>query len=156
MRVYSLRRKWFTAVCVARWPEGVLEVRHHPTVAKKTVTSQCNEGEAICHFGWWELSRSSPGSDSCNSDATCDFDDTVKRPKLTASTLWTHATLHEIMTFFGILIYFLLYLQSGRRIRDTQESPYHNAWTKFMEPHPQGPRAFRGPSKCQPCRSDDE
>lgn len=56
----------------------------------------------------------------------------VKRPKLIASTLWTPATLHEIMSFFGILIYFMLYPQSGRIIRNTWESPYHNVWTKFM------------------------
>jgi hypothetical protein len=34
--------------------------------------------------------------------------------------------------FFGILIYFMLYPQKGRRMRDTWDSPYHNAWTKFL------------------------
>jgi hypothetical protein len=33
---------------------------------------------------------------------------------------------------FGILIYFMLYPQKGRRMRDTWDSPYHNAWTKFL------------------------
>ena len=56
----------------------------------------------------------------------------VKRPRLIASHQWTAVTLQEIMTFFGILIYFMLYPQSGRRMRDTWDSPYHNAWTKFM------------------------
>jgi hypothetical protein len=38
----------------------------------------------------------------------------------------------EIMTYFGILMYCILYPQTNRRIRDYWDSPYHNAWTKFM------------------------
>ena len=36
------------------------------------------------------------------------------------------------MTYFGILIYAMLYPQTGRRMRESWDSPYQNAWTKFM------------------------
>ncbi len=36
------------------------------------------------------------------------------------------------MTYFGILIYGMLYPQTGRRMLEWWDSPYKNAWTKFM------------------------
>ena len=36
------------------------------------------------------------------------------------------------MTYFGLLIYFMLHPQVGKRVRDAWESPYNYAWTKFM------------------------
>jgi hypothetical protein len=56
----------------------------------------------------------------------------TRRPKLICGYKWQDVTRQEIMTYFGILIYCMLYPQTGRRIRDYWDSPYHNAWTKFM------------------------
>jgi hypothetical protein len=36
------------------------------------------------------------------------------------------------MTYFGLLLYFMLHPQVGKRVRDAWDSPYNSAWTKFM------------------------
>jgi hypothetical protein len=36
------------------------------------------------------------------------------------------------MTYFGLFMYGMLFPKTGRRMRDYWESPYQNAWTKFM------------------------
>jgi hypothetical protein len=59
-------------------------------------------------------------------------DQKVKRPRLIASHKWFPAELPEIMTYFGLLIYFMLHPQVGKRVRDAWESPLNYAWTKFM------------------------
>jgi hypothetical protein len=56
----------------------------------------------------------------------------VKRPRLIASHKWFPVVLPEVMTYFGLLIYFMLHPQVGKRVRDAWNSPYNNAWTKFM------------------------
>jgi hypothetical protein len=56
----------------------------------------------------------------------------VKRPTLIASHKWFPVELPEVMTFFGLLLYFMLHPQVGKRVRDAWDSPYSNAWTKFM------------------------
>jgi hypothetical protein len=56
----------------------------------------------------------------------------TKRPRLLCGYKWKDVTRQEIMTYFGILMYAMLYPQTGRRIREYWDSPYHNAWTKFM------------------------
>jgi hypothetical protein len=56
----------------------------------------------------------------------------VKRPRLIASHKWCPVVLPEIMTYFGLLIYFMLHPQVGKQVRDAWDSPYSNAWTKFM------------------------
>jgi hypothetical protein len=48
--------------------------------------------------------------------------DNTKRPRLLCGYKWKDITHQEIMTYFGILMYAMLYPQTGRRIRD-------NAWT---------------------------
>lgn len=55
-----------------------------------------------------------------------------QKRKLICGYKWQPVTLNEILTYFGILIYGMLYPQTGRRMRDAWESPYQNAWTKFM------------------------
>jgi hypothetical protein len=57
---------------------------------------------------------------------------TSRRPQLICGYKWTEVKRSEIMTYFGILMYCMLYPQTGRQIRDYWDSPYHNAWTKFM------------------------
>jgi hypothetical protein len=52
--------------------------------------------------------------------------------KLISGYKWKPVTLSNIMTYFGILIYGMLYPQTGRRLWDLWDSPYQNAWTKFM------------------------
>jgi hypothetical protein len=59
-------------------------------------------------------------------------DKKVKRPKLVASHKWFPAVLPEVMTYFGLLIYFMLHPQVGKRVRDAWDYPYSNDWTKFM------------------------
>jgi hypothetical protein len=56
----------------------------------------------------------------------------VKRPKLIASHKWFPVELPEVMMFFGLLIYFMLHPQVGKWVCDAWDSPYSNAWTKFM------------------------
>jgi hypothetical protein len=56
----------------------------------------------------------------------------VKRPKLIASHQWFPVELPEVMTFFGLLIHFMPHPQVGKWVRDAWDSPYSNAWTKFM------------------------
>ncbi len=50
-----------------------------------------------------------------------------QKRKLISGYKWQPVTLNEIMMYFGILIYGMLYPQTGRRMRDAWESPYHNA-----------------------------
>jgi len=56
----------------------------------------------------------------------------TKRPRLLCGYKWKEVTRQEIMTYFGILMYAMLYPQIGRQIRENWDSPYHIAWTKFM------------------------
>jgi hypothetical protein len=41
-------------------------------------------------------------------------------------------TLQELMAFIGLLVYGMLYPQTGRQMRVYWESPYLSPWTKFM------------------------
>jgi len=52
--------------------------------------------------------------------------------KLIAGYKWKPVTLSNIMTYFSILMYGMLYHPTGRRLRDSWDSPYQNAWTKFL------------------------
>jgi hypothetical protein len=45
---------------------------------------------------------------------------------------WLPVTLQDKMTYFGLLINGMLYLQTGRWMRDYWESPYLSPLTKFM------------------------
>jgi hypothetical protein len=56
----------------------------------------------------------------------------TKRPRLICGYRWQDASSQEIMTYIGLLIYGMLYPQTGRRMRDAWDSPYISAWTKFM------------------------
>ncbi len=56
----------------------------------------------------------------------------TRRPRLICGYKWVDVTRAEIMTYFGILMYSMLYPQTGRRIRDYWKSPMLSAWTKFM------------------------
>jgi hypothetical protein len=55
-----------------------------------------------------------------------------KGKKLIAGYKWKPVTLPNVMTYFGILIYGMLYSQTGQRMREAWDSPYQNAWTKFI------------------------
>jgi hypothetical protein len=57
---------------------------------------------------------------------------TGNKRKLIGGYKWQTVTLNEIITYFGILIYGMLFPQTGGCMRDAWESLYHNAWTKFM------------------------
>jgi hypothetical protein len=59
-------------------------------------------------------------------------DKKVKHSKLIALHKWFPAVLLEVMTYFGLLIYFMLHPHAGKHIHDAWDSPYSNAWTKFM------------------------
>ena len=56
----------------------------------------------------------------------------TKRPRLICGYKWQDVTLQEVMTYFGLLMYGMMFPKTGRRMRDSWESPYQNAWTKFM------------------------
>jgi hypothetical protein len=56
----------------------------------------------------------------------------IRRPRLISGYKWQDVTRAEIMTYFGILMYSMLYPQTGRRICDYWNSPMLSAWTKFM------------------------
>jgi hypothetical protein len=55
-----------------------------------------------------------------------------KRNGLIAGYKWRPLVLQEIMTFFGILIYGMLFPQTGWRMQEWWDPPLKNAWTKFM------------------------
>jgi hypothetical protein len=55
-----------------------------------------------------------------------------KRKPYIAGYKWVPVSLQDIMTYYGVLIYGMLYPQTGRRLRDYWESPYLSPWTKFM------------------------
>ncbi len=59
---------------------------------------------------------------------------TVKKERkcLIAGYKWRPIILKEIMTYFGILIYGMLYPQTGHCMLEWWDSPYKNAWSKFM------------------------
>jgi hypothetical protein len=40
--------------------------------------------------------------------------------------------LPEVMTYFGLLINFMLHPQVGKQVQDAWNSLCSNAWTKFM------------------------
>ncbi len=56
----------------------------------------------------------------------------IRRPRVISGYKWQDVTWAEIMTYFGILMYSMLYPQTGRRIRDYWNSPMLSVWTKFM------------------------
>jgi hypothetical protein len=56
----------------------------------------------------------------------------TKRPRLICGYKWQDVTLQEVVTYFGLLMYGMLFPKTGRRMRDSWESPYQNAWTKYM------------------------
>ncbi len=55
-----------------------------------------------------------------------------KKRNLINGYKWIPVTLNEVMCYFGILIYFMLYPQTRGHLRDAWDAPYHNAWLKFM------------------------
>jgi len=55
-----------------------------------------------------------------------------RRPRLVRGYKWRDVSMPEILTFMGMLMYGMLYPQTGRRMIEWWDSPYKNAWTKFM------------------------
>jgi hypothetical protein len=55
-----------------------------------------------------------------------------KRKRYIGGYKWLPVTLQNVMTYFGLHIYGMLYPQTGRWVRDYWESPYLSPWTKFM------------------------
>lgn len=55
-----------------------------------------------------------------------------RRKTLVSGYKWKDVTLSEVLTFMGLLIYGMLYPQTGRKMLEWWDSPYKNAWTKFM------------------------
>ncbi len=45
---------------------------------------------------------------------------------------WKPVTLVNVMAHFGILMYAMLYPVAGCQMHEAWDSPYQNAWTKFM------------------------
>ncbi len=55
-----------------------------------------------------------------------------KRRKYIFGKKWMPVTVTDIITYFGMLIYFMLYPQTGRRLRSTWKDQDFNYWTKNM------------------------
>jgi hypothetical protein len=68
----------------------------------------------------------------CNRYAKQKLQEKKKRQGLIAGYKWKPVILQEIMTFFGILIYGMLFPQTGHRMAEWWDSPLKNAWTKLM------------------------
>jgi hypothetical protein len=54
------------------------------------------------------------------------------KKELIAGYKWKPVTLNNVVTYFGILMYAMLFPVTGHRMREAWDSPYQNAWTKFM------------------------
>ncbi len=46
--------------------------------------------------------------------------------------IWKEVTINKLLTYFGILIYSILYPQTGRRVRTTWKNQQLNTWTTHM------------------------
>jgi hypothetical protein len=46
--------------------------------------------------------------------------------------IWKEVTINELLTYFGILIYSMLYPQTGRRVRTAWKNQQLNTWTTHM------------------------
>jgi hypothetical protein len=55
-----------------------------------------------------------------------------QKRRLISGLKWMQVTVNDIMTYFGILIYSMLYPQTGISMHDSWDSPYFSPWTKFM------------------------
>ena len=45
---------------------------------------------------------------------------------------WQAVTVDDLLTYFGMLFYGMLYPQTGRSLRDSWDGPIRNPWTSFM------------------------
>jgi hypothetical protein len=55
-----------------------------------------------------------------------------EREKYIAGYKWELVSVKEILVFFGMLIYYMLYPQTGRKMRDAWKDPQRNKWTVHM------------------------
>jgi hypothetical protein len=46
--------------------------------------------------------------------------------------IWKEVTINELLTYYGILISFMLYPQTGRQVRTTWKNQQLNTWTTHM------------------------
>ncbi len=56
----------------------------------------------------------------------------LKNTKLVVGYKWRPVTVTEVITFFDILIYSMLYPQTGHRVRNAWEDQTVNSWTCHM------------------------
>jgi len=81
----------------------------------------------MCPLSLWEVVVS-----ETNRYAEQKISKQVKRKRYFAGYKWVPVTLQDVMTYVGMLIYGMLYPQTGRRMRESWDSPYLSPWTKFM------------------------
>jgi Transposase IS4 len=55
-----------------------------------------------------------------------------KRKKYICGYLWKAVTINDMLTYFGILLYSMLYPQTGRRVRSSWDNQTVNPWTAYM------------------------
>jgi hypothetical protein len=82
---------------------------------------------AVMPYAFWELMVL-----EINRYASQGMDKSNKKYIYILGKKWKPVTVGEMITYFGMLIYFMLYPQTGRRLRSAWKDQEFNFWTKHM------------------------
>jgi hypothetical protein len=82
---------------------------------------------ALLPYSFWQIITT-----EVNRYANQHTEKKTKKKKIIAGTKWTAVTVTDMMTFLGLLLLYILFPCTGRRMRDFWEDVDRNPWTVNM------------------------